>query len=114
MIPTGILVPEILTLLRGVIWPTASVLLYFGSKDTYPILDIRALSTLQASVPKQYHFSFWWSYTEYCRTLAETAGVRMPMLDRALWQFSKDYQVTLAIEERAEHGNSSSHTTDGV
>jgi hypothetical protein len=33
---------EILTLLRGVSWPTASVLLHFGHRDPYPILDFHA------------------------------------------------------------------------
>ncbi|MDP9347725.1 MAG: hypothetical protein M3P24_01045 [Gemmatimonadota bacterium] len=33
----------ILRLLDGVDWPTASVLLHFGSRDPYPILDFRAL-----------------------------------------------------------------------
>ncbi len=85
---------ESLTLLRGVSWPTASVLLHFGSKNPYLILDFRALWSLQTAVPKVYDFPFWWSYTVYCRNLAEKASVNMRTLDRALWQFSKDNQVS--------------------
>lgn len=71
---------ECLTLLRGVSWPTASVLLHFGSMDPYLILDFRALWSLQIPVPKRYDFTFWWSYTEYCRKLANRAGVSMRTL----------------------------------
>lgn len=34
---------EILTLLRGESWPTASAILHFCHKDPYPLLDFRAL-----------------------------------------------------------------------
>src|SRR5262249_44773653 len=37
---------EVLTLLRGVDWPTASVILHFGHPDPYPILDVRAIWSL--------------------------------------------------------------------
>ena len=37
---------KIFTLLEGVSWPTASVLLHFGHKDPYPIMDFRALWSL--------------------------------------------------------------------
>lgn len=83
---------EVLTLLRGVNWPTASVLLHFGASDLYPILDYRALWSLQVEVPTSYDFDFWWAYTLKCRDLAEQAGVSMRTLDRALWQFSKENQ----------------------
>ena len=83
---------EILTLLRGVSWPTASVLLHFGSKGSYPILDFRALWSLKTEVPKQYDFSFWWAYALFCRNLSKNAGVTMRTLDRALWQYSKTNQ----------------------
>src|SRR5262245_59628272 len=33
---------EVLTLLNGVSWPTASVILHFFHSDPYPILDFRA------------------------------------------------------------------------
>ncbi len=81
---------EALTLLRGVSWPVASVLLHFGCTKPYPILDFRALWSLSAEVPKQYDFSFWRAYTHHCRHLAEINSVSMRTLDRALWQYCKE------------------------
>jgi hypothetical protein len=87
---------EVLTLLRGVDWPVASVLLHFGSKDKYPILDYRALWSLSVDVPEQtygfYNFSLWQKYTDFCRSLAQNCGVSMRTLDRALWQYSGENQ----------------------
>ena len=37
---------EVLLLLGGVRWPTASVLLYFGHAEPQPNLDVRALWSL--------------------------------------------------------------------
>ncbi len=82
----------ILRLLDGVDWPTASVLLHFGSRDPYPILDFRALWSLGVEKPPVYTFAFWWEYVQVCRRLAEQAGVSMRELDRALWQYSKGNQ----------------------
>ena len=84
---------EVLTLLRGVSWPTASVLLHFGRTDLYPIVDYRALWSLGFDEPPaRYTFAFWWAYVQACRRLADDAGVSMRTLDRALWQFSKESQ----------------------
>jgi len=83
---------EVLTLLRGVSWPTASVILHFGALAPYPILDYRALWSLGVETPGRYDFRFWWRYTVYCRELAARFSVSMRMLDRALWQFSKENQ----------------------
>jgi hypothetical protein len=83
---------EVLTLLSGVSWPTASVLLHYGYDNLYPILDYRALWSLSTEVPMYYDFPFWWEYTVFCRNLAREVGVSMRVLDRALWQYSKDNQ----------------------
>jgi len=84
---------EVLTLLDGVGWPTASVLLHFGHSVPYPILDFRALWSLEIDKPPiDYDFNFWWEYTQFCRHLASEAGVTMRNLDRALWQYSKENQ----------------------
>ena len=83
---------EVLTLLNGVSWPTASVILHFFHSDPYPIMDVRALWSLKNKVPKRYGFNFWQEYTSYCRGLSKRAGVSMRTLDRALWQFSKENQ----------------------
>ena len=84
---------EILTLLSGVGWPSASVLLHFFHCDPYPIIDYRALWTVSMGVPSQYDFDFWWQYVVFCRELAARCGLGMRMLDRALWQYSRENQV---------------------
>jgi len=83
---------EVLTLLQGVDWPTASVILHFGHSDPYPILDIRALWSLGVASPPAHDFPFWWDYTTLCRRLAQRHSCTMRDLDRALWQYSKERQ----------------------
>jgi len=83
---------EALTILDGVSWPIASVLLHFFYKDPYPILDFKALWSVNLEVPKQYKYSFWEPYVLFCRAIAERNGVSMRVLDRALWQYSKENQ----------------------
>jgi len=83
---------ESLTILDGVGWPTASVILHFFHKAPYPILDYRALWSVSMDVPTQYKFGFWWTYVKYCRQIASDADVDMRLLDTALWQYSKDNQ----------------------
>ena len=83
---------EVLTLLAGVGWPMASVILHWGHSDPYPILDFRALWSLGFDSPPRYNFEFWWTYTQYCRQLAKESDVSMRILDRALWQYSKEHQ----------------------
>lgn len=80
---------EALTVLDGVLWPSASVILHLYHNDRYPILDFRALESLGEPVPKQYDFQFWWKYVQFCRKLASKHGMEMRELDRALWQYSK-------------------------
>ena len=83
---------EILTLLDGVSWPTASVILHFCHTDPYPIIDFRSLWSVNLEVPSQYGFELWWFYTECCRKIAQRNHVDMRTLDRALWQYSKENQ----------------------
>jgi hypothetical protein len=77
--------------LRGVSWPTASVLLHLAHKEPYPILDFRALWSLQAE-RSYYTFDFWWDYVQVCRALTAECGVSMRDLDRALWEYSNRNQ----------------------
>ena len=84
---------EVLTLLRGVSWPTASVVLHFFHSDQYPIVDFRALWSLSRDVPTKYDFDFWLEYAVFCRHLSHETGASMRTLDRALWQYSKENQV---------------------
>jgi len=83
---------EALTLMNGVSWPTASVILHFFHPDDYPILDFRALWSLKSAVPQPCEFVFWQAYTRHCRKLSKLSGVSMRTVDRALWQFSKENQ----------------------
>ena len=83
---------ELLRVLNGVSWPTASVILHFFHKDPYPIIDYRALWSVSLVVPSQYTFDFWMVYVNFCRRLAGENGVDMRTLDRALWQYSKENQ----------------------
>ena len=83
---------EALTVLDGVHWPTATVVLHFFHADRYPILDFRALWSVRREVPAQYTFNVWQPYVEFCRLLARRNSVSMRELDKALWQFSKEKQ----------------------
>ena len=84
---------EVLTLLNGVSWPTASVLLHFGYVNLYPILDFRALWSLGVEASQvRYAFDFWMEYVLFCQKLAREAEVSMRELDRALWQYSFEKQ----------------------
>lgn len=80
---------RVLTLLSGVDWPAASVILHFGHRDPYPILDAVALWSLGVEEPSRYDFGVWWPYVQKSRQLAEEHGLTMRELDRALRQYSK-------------------------
>ena len=84
---------EVLTLLHGVSWPTASVILHFCSRHRYPILDFRALWTLSCKAqPAEYDFPLWRDYVQITRELADAMKIDMRTLDRALWAYSKANQ----------------------
>ncbi len=83
---------QTLTILDGVLWPTASVILHLFHTDPYPILDFRALWSANTEVPKQYSYDFWESYVHFCRKIAKRNKVTMRNLDRAMWQYSKENQ----------------------
>ncbi len=83
---------ESLTILDGVSWPTASVILHLFHKDPYPILDFRALWSANLEVPNQYSYSFWQLYVSFCREIAKRNKISMRVLDRAMWQYSKENQ----------------------
>jgi thermostable 8-oxoguanine DNA glycosylase len=86
---------HILMALDGVGVPVASTLLHFAFPDMYPILDIRALTTLTkaglwsgnkpgASTPAD-----WLKYTRLMRGLSKKLRVDLRTLDKALWAFDK-------------------------
>lgn len=81
---------EVLRLLDGVDWPTASVLLHFCDTEPWPIIDYRAFWSLSQPAPAgNYSFALWTSYSDYTRQLAKELNVNMRVLDRALWAYSK-------------------------
>lgn len=71
-------------------WPTASVLLHFGHRDRYPILDYRALEALGVTETVNYTVPFWRSYVAACRKIDDQTGFGMRIIDRAMWQWSKE------------------------
>jgi hypothetical protein len=81
---------ERLLSLEGVGVPTASTLLHFAFPDAYPLLDVRALQSLGSRGRSVYPVSFWLDYLAACRSLAAEHGVSLRILDRALWQHSKE------------------------
>lgn len=83
---------ELLLDLRGVGWPTASVILHFCDVRPYPILDYRALWSLGFSKPPHYTMEFWLAYLDYTRRLAAKVGLPIRTVDKALWQYSKERQ----------------------
>lgn len=83
---------EVLLLLQGVSWPTASVLLHFAHEERYPILDFRALWSVGIEVYGSCDFDLWWQYTQFCRKLADEAKLSMREVDRALWKYSQKNQ----------------------
>ena len=83
---------EVLTLLDGVGWPFASVILHFYHREEYPILDFRALWSVGIIDHKLYSFPLWWNYVKYCRQLCERNSIDIRTLDCALWQYSKEKQ----------------------
>jgi len=88
---------ESLTILDGVLWPTASVVLHIFHAEPYPLLDYRAVWSVQAPQPSSYTFAFWWQYVQVCRGVVDRTGTDMRTLDRALWQFSKTHQIKDAV-----------------
>jgi len=76
--------------LSGVRWPTASVLLHFGHRDRYPILDYRALEALGVAESVNYALPFWNAYVAACRKIDDETGFGMRIIDRAMWQWSKE------------------------
>jgi len=91
---------QLLTLLNGVGVPVASTILHFAFPDRYPIMDIRAITTLThlglrtrpgPLEPGFTGFSVedWQVYTRLMRDHAESLGVTLRQLDKALWAYDK-------------------------
>jgi thermostable 8-oxoguanine DNA glycosylase len=81
---------ESLLVFKGVSWPVASTILHFAFPDKYPILDFRVLEAIGWKKPAQYNFEFWKKYCSYLRKLAAGFKIDLRILDKALWQMSKE------------------------
>jgi len=91
---------RLLMLLDGVGVPVASTILHFAFPDRYPIMDVRAVTTLTrfglwtCPDPAQPGFTGftvedWHMYTHLMREHARTLGVTLRELDKALWAFDE-------------------------
>ena len=90
---------DLLILLDGVGYPTASTILHWFHRESYPIVDFRALWSLHISQKPPYSFSFWCSYVSGWRAFLRRAQslcaptvVTPRLFDKALWQYSNEHQ----------------------
>lgn len=81
---------SVLTTLYGVQMPVASCFLHWFHTSPYPILDFRALETLEIERPSRYTIGFWLRYVEEWRDKQQASGLNVREFDRALWQISKE------------------------
>jgi hypothetical protein len=84
---------DLLRMLQGVEWPTASTILHVCDRRPYPILDVRAVWSLGHATPPRYTMDFWLAYVAFTRDLANRFGLSIRTVDQALWQYSKERQV---------------------
>jgi hypothetical protein len=90
--PDDALKMDLLRLLQGVEWPSASMILHICDERPYPILDVRAVWSLGFAKPPAYTMEFWLAYVAFTRGLAERTGLTIRTVDQALWQYSKERQ----------------------
>ena len=57
-----------------------------------PILDYRVAWSLGYAKPPNYTMEFWLGYLEFTRGLAARVGLSIRVVDKALWQYSKERQ----------------------
>lgn len=84
---------KILMCLQGVSFPVASTILHFAFPDRYTIMDFRAIWSLGWQQPKNYTFEFWDEYNREIKKIANQFNVTMRIVDKALWQYSKENQI---------------------
>jgi len=90
--PDEALKMNLLRMLDGVGWPTASTILHFCDVRPYPILDYRAVWSLGFTQPPTYTTEFWLAYLAATRDLADRLGLSLRTVDKALWRYSKERQ----------------------
>lgn len=81
-----------LLILNGVQYPVASTILHFAFPDRYPIMDFRAIWSLEWQQPKAYTFEFWQNYCKKIRSISKRYQLTIRTVDKALWQYSKEKQ----------------------
>lgn len=85
---------EILCLLKGVNYRTASAILRFAFPDEYTVYDWRAWDALKffGKIDGEIRddCDTWQRYLSACRKLSASMGVSLEQLDRFLWMFSKE------------------------
>ena len=75
--------------ITGVRWSIGSAILHFAFPSIYPILDKRAMATVNG--PEDYeNFEVWIKYVKLCRKTAAEYGVSMRILDYALWMYDSE------------------------
>ena len=79
----------VLQSINGVSWAMASVILHFAFPEEYPLLDIRAMTTIGGVTNRTYNFDIWWNYTLFCRKEAKKHNITLRELDRALWMIDR-------------------------
>ena len=78
---------DLLRLLHGVDWPTASTILHFCDRRAFPILDYRALWSLVTPGRRTTRCRSGWAMSATCAT-SRRGRPPMRTVDRALWQYS--------------------------
>ncbi len=78
----------LLSLLHGVAWPMASVILHLCHREVYPIADIRAFWAMGAEEMPDYSPEVWLEYVSAVRLVCQKTGATPRDADRALWQFA--------------------------
>jgi hypothetical protein len=96
--------------LTGVHWTMSSVLLHFGHRDRYPILDYIALAALGVTDHVNTTVSFWNAYVAACRTIDDETGFGMRTIDRALWQWSKEQRQAPCCPDLCQAASASGQT----
>lgn len=85
----------VLTGLSGVDVPVASAVLAMIRPDSYTIIDWRALHAL-GIYASSVTIKLYLSYLAACRSIAAENGVSLRVLDRAMWQWSKNEGIPQA------------------
>jgi len=86
---------KLLTLLKGVEVPVASTILHFAFPNKYPIMDVRAVTTLTRfglwTQPTRPWFDVgdWQVYVRLMREHATRLDATLRELDRALWKYDE-------------------------